>query len=116
MLPRRPAIPEAGSEPWRRPGLPEGQGRAGAARLKVSPAAFAPASASARPKEESTTTTTDNGLRPLATRELLARGVSLKVASMRLGHSREALTPKVYAHRLPSADKELQSKLEFLHG
>jgi integrase len=45
---------------------------------------------------------------------LLARGVPLKDVSVRLGHSSEALTLKVYAHLLPSSGQELQSKLERL--
>jgi integrase len=46
---------------------------------------------------------------------LLANGVPLKDVSLRLGHSSEALTLKVYAHLLPSSGQELQTKLERLY-
>lgn len=47
---------------------------------------------------------------------LLLRGVPLKVASARAGHSGIAITGDLYGHLLPGADEEAAAKLDGLYG
>jgi len=47
---------------------------------------------------------------------LLLRGVPLKVASARAGHSGIAITADLYGHLLPGADEEAASRLDSAYG
>jgi integrase len=57
---------------------------------------------------------TIHDLRHTHASHLLRNGVPLHEVSRRLGHSRETVTLDTYAHLLPSASQELQSKLQTL--
>ncbi|MDC8447034.1 MAG: site-specific integrase [Nitrospira sp.] len=61
-------------------------------------------------------TITIHGLRHTAATLMLKEGIPIKVVSERLGHKKVTITLEIYAHALPSMQREAATKLGALFG